>query len=85
MNVGKKGKVECDFIIRSLDMDYAYIQVAHTIAGNQEREDREYRPFELIPDNYPKYLMTMDSLLQKRNGIHHVNIVNFMMGNQPFN
>ena len=85
VNVGKKGKVECDFIVRSLDMDYAYIQVAHTIAGNQEREDREYRPFELIPDNYPKYLMTMDSLLQKRNGIHHVNIVNFMMGNQPFN
>lgn len=84
VNVGKKGKVECDFIVRSLDMDYAYIQVAHTIAGNQEREDREYRPFELIPDNYPKYLMTMDSLLQKRNGIHHVNIVNFMMGNQPF-
>ena len=84
VNVGKKGKVECDFIIRSLDMDYAYIQVAHTIAGNQEREDREYRPFELIPDNYPKYLMTMDSLLQKRNGIHHVNIVDFMMANQHF-
>ncbi len=84
VNVGKKGKVECDFIIRSLDMDYAYIQVAHTISGNQEREDREYRPFELIPDNYPKYLMTMDSLLQKRNGIHHVNIVDFMMANQHF-
>lgn len=84
VNVGKKGKVECDFIVRSLDMDYAYIQVAHTIVGNQEREDREYRPFELIPDNYPKYLMTMDSLLQKRNGIHHVNIVDFMMANQHF-
>lgn len=67
-----------------MDMDYAYIQVAYTIAGNQETEDREYRPFEVISDNYPKYLMTMDSLLQKRNGIDHVNLADFMMEGKHF-
>ncbi len=84
VSVGRMGKLECDFIVRSMDMDYAYIQVAYTIAGNQETEDREYRPFEMISDNYPKYLMTMDSLLQKRNGIDHVNLLDFMMEGKRF-
>ena len=33
---------------------------------------------EKIKDNYPKYLRTMDRLLQKRNGIIHANIVDFI-------
>ena len=84
VSMGRIGKLECDFIVRSMDMDYAYIQVAYSIAGSRETEDKEYRPFETIPDNYPKYLMTMDSLLQKRNGINHVNFVDFMMEEKHF-
>ncbi len=84
VSMGRIGKLECDFIVRSMDMDYAYIQVVYSIAGSREIEDKEYRPFETIPDNYPKYLMTMDSLLQKRNGINHVNFVDFMMEEKHF-
>jgi len=32
-----------------------------------------------IADGYPKYLITMDKLLQKRNGIKHLNIVDMML------
>ena len=32
----------------------------------------------MIKDNYPKYVMTTDYLLQKRNGIIHANIIDFM-------
>ena len=32
VSVGRIGKLECDFIIRSRDMDYSYGQVAYTIA-----------------------------------------------------
>ena len=49
-----------------------------------EPKAEEYRPSEMISDNYPKYLMTMDSLLQKRNGIDHVNLADFMMEGKHF-
>ena len=78
VSVGRIGKLECDFIIRNKDMDYSYVQVAYTIASSKETEDREYRPLEMIKDNYPKYVMTTDYLLQKRNGIIHSNIIDFM-------
>ena len=71
-----------DFIIRNGFDDYAYIQVARTIDndnydenGRNITEDREYRPLESIADGYPKYILTMDKLLQKRSGIKHLNIV----------
>ena len=41
-------------------------------------------PLEKIRDNYPKFLMTTDYLLQKRNGIRHVNLMEFMSGGEEF-
>lgn len=84
VSIGKIGKLECDFIIRNREMDYSYVQVAYTIALSKETEDREYRALEMIKDNYPKYVMTTDYLLQNRNGIKHVNILNFMKNGQEF-
>ena len=78
VSIGRIGTLECDFIIRNRDMDYSYVQVAYTIGLSKETEDREYRPLEKIHDNYPKYVMTTDYLLQKRNGIIHANIIDFM-------
>lgn len=84
VSVGRIGKLECDFIIRNAAMDYAYVQVAYTIALSRETEDREYRPLEQIKDNYPKYVMTTDYLLQRRNGIQHVNLIDFMKAGKTF-
>ena len=84
VSIGKIGKLECDFIIRNREMDYSYVQVAYTIALSKETEDRKYRALEMIKDNYPKYVMTTDYLLQNRNGIKHVNILNFMQNGQEF-
>ena len=78
VSVGRIGTLECDFILRHREADYAYLQVAYTIAQSKETEDREYRPLEKIRDNYPKYLLTTDYLLQKRGGIRHVNLMDFM-------
>ena len=71
-------------ILRNRDADYAYLQVAYTIAQSRETEDREYRPLERIRDNYPKYLLTTDYLLQKRSGIRHVNLMDFMKAGAGF-
>ena len=65
-------------------MDYSYVQVAYTILTSKETEDREYRSLELIRDNYPKYVMTTDYLLQHRNGIIHVNLLDFIKEENKF-
>ena len=84
VSVGRIGTLECDFILRNREMDYAYVQVAYTIAQSLDTEEREYRPLERIRDNYPKYLLTTDYLLQKRSGIRHVNLMEFMYNGAEF-
>lgn len=84
VSVGRIGNLECDFILRDRDMNYSYLQVAYTIAQSEQTEEREYRPLEQIRDNYPKYLLTTDYLLQKRNGIRHVNLMEFMRDGKEF-
>lgn len=84
ISIGKIGKLECDFILRDNDLNYSYVQVAYTIMLSKETEDREYRPLEQIKDNYPKYVATTDYLLQKRNGIMHINIIEFMKNCEKF-
>ena len=84
VSIGRIGDLECDFILRNGAQDYAYVQVAYTIALSRETEDREYRPLEAISDNYPKYVVTTDYLLQRRNGIAHVNLMDFMLSGQRF-
>lgn len=81
LSVGYIGKLECDFIARKGYDDYFYIQISKDIS-NKETEDREYRPFYMIKDLYPRYLFSMDMLLQRRDGIKHVNIVDFIYDNR---
>lgn len=79
LSVGRIGKLECDFIARRRNA-YAYIQVSMTIA-DRNVEEREYRPFGYIRDGYPRYLFTLDPLLQERDGVRHLNMVSFMKDN----
>ena len=37
-----------------------------------------------IKDNYPKYVVTADSILQQRNGIEHINLIDFMRNGKEF-
>lgn len=84
VSIGRIGKLECDFILRDHELNYSYVQVAYTILASKETEDREYKSLELIKDNYPKYVATTDYLLQKRNGIKHINIIDFMKNCEKF-
>ena len=84
VSVGRIGKLECDFIMRDTKLDYSYVQVAYTISESQKTEDREYAPLESVTDNYPKYVLTTDYLLQNRSGIKHVNLLEFMKSHSRF-
>ena len=61
-----------------------YIQVAMTIMNNVDTENREFKPLESIRDNYPKYVMTRNDMIQRRNGIVHANIGPFMKDGKSF-
>ncbi len=52
--------------------------VSYTINECKATEDREYTPLERIKDNYPRYLLTTGYLLQNRNGIRDVNLMDFL-------
>ena len=84
VSVGRIGKLECDFILRDTEQNYSYVQVAYTINESKQTEDREYKSLEMIRDNYMKYVVTTDYLLQKRNGIKHINILEFMKEGKKF-
>ena len=84
VSVGRIGKLECDFILRNPEMGYAYVQVAMTIMADRATEEREYRPFAQIMDNYPKYLLTRGDVIQQRDGIIHANIPEFMQEGRTF-
>lgn len=85
ISVGRIGKLECDFILRDKNLSYSYVQVAYTILASKETEDREYRSLEAIKgDNYPKYVATTDKVIQERNGIRHINIMDFIKENRQF-
>ena len=77
VSVGKIGNLECDFIARKNFEEYFYIQVSYSVA-EEKAENREFRVFEKIRDNYPKYLLTLDPLLQSRDGIFHKNLIEFL-------
>ena len=91
ISVGEIGNLECDFILRKGDNQYAYVKVCRTIDndnydadGKNLTEEREYAPLEKIADGYPKYLLSLDRLLQQRSGVHHENIETFILGSKLF-
>ena len=85
VSVGRIGKLECDFVMRSPEMEYAYVQVAMTIMNDRSTEDREYRPLEQIRDNWPKFLITRGDPIQHRGGIVHENVTELIGEGKTFN
>jgi len=55
-----------------------------TFMADRATEEREYRPFQQIRDNYPKYLLTRNGLIQQRDGIIHASIPEFMQEGRIF-
>ena len=84
VSVGRIGKLECDFVMRSPEMEYAYVQVAMTIMGDRTTEDREYRPLERIRDNWPKFVITRNEPIQHRSGIVHENVTELVGEGRTF-
>ena len=77
VTVGMVGSKEVDFVAER-GGDKMYVQVAYLMPTDEIRE-REFSALELIPDNYPKYVLSMDEIDFSRNGIRHCRIEDFLL------
>lgn len=75
--IGKMDALEVDFVARKGD-EIIYYQVAASIM-DKNTFDREFAPLRQIKDNYPKYVITLDTLPMSENGIRQINAVDFLL------
>jgi predicted AAA+ superfamily ATPase len=79
VTVGKTKNAEVDFCA-SRGSSTVYVQVCYLLA-DEGTVEREFSALETIPDNFPKYVLSMDQIDRSRNGIVHINIRDFLLGN----
>lgn len=74
---GKNGDKEIDFIATKSN-EKLYFQVAYILADDIVI-DREFGAYNGIDDNYPKYVLSMDTFDFSQNGIIHKNVIKWLL------
>jgi predicted AAA+ superfamily ATPase len=77
VSVGKIGTAEVDFIAHRPG-ETAYYQVCYLLAESETIE-REFAPLLAIQDNYPKFVLSLDTFDLSRKGITHKNIRDWLL------
>jgi predicted AAA+ superfamily ATPase len=75
--VGKTTKGEIDFIVMDGE-NRSYYQVAYLLADDKVIK-REFGAYDSVDDNFPKYVLSMDKYDFSREGIKHINIIDFLL------
>ena len=75
--IGKTYKGEVDFIATKGE-EKIYIQAAYLLSDEKVIE-REFGAYDYVDDNYPKYVISLDKIPLSRNGIIHMNLIDFLM------
>jgi len=76
--IGKTKKGEVDFVVTK-DKELKYIQVCYKLANNEKTIQREFEAYDVINDNHAKYVISLDKEDYTRNGIKHLNAIDFLM------
>lgn len=74
---GKNGEKAIDFIATK-SKEKLYFQVAYILADDKVVE-REFGAYSGIDDNYPKYVLSMDTFDFSQNGIIHQNVIDWLL------
>ena len=77
VTIGKLEDKEIDFIATK-PTETQYYQVTYLLA-NEETIAREFGVFSAVEDHYPKFVLSMDQIDFSRNGIEHINIMNWLL------
>ena len=75
--VGRNGEKEIDFVA-SKNGEKLYVQVCYLLADGRTVE-REFGAYRGIPDNYPKYVVSLDEITRSIDGLRHLNIYEFLL------
>ena len=75
--IGKTYKGEVDFIAQKGEEKF-YLQATYLLSDDNVIS-REFGAYKYIEDNYPKYVISMDKLNFSRDGIIHMNLVDFLL------
>ena len=76
INIGRVHNEEIDFVCRK-NNETIYIQVSYLLA-TEETIKIEFDVLKKVPDNYPKFVLSMDQFDFSRDGIKHFNIPEFL-------
>lgn len=77
VKIGKVKDREIDFVAKRGEI-ISYFQISY-IMENEKTREREFGVYDLIKDNYPKYVISMDKLDFSQKGIIHKNIIDFLL------
>lgn len=75
--IGKTKNGEVDFLAKK-DGINKYIQVCYGL-NSKEVMEREFGAFKPINDNFPKYVISLDTADFSQDGIIHLNLIDFLM------
>jgi len=77
--VGKTKKGEVDFVAERYG-EIKYIQVCYMLGEDGgETIEREFGAYKEINDNHEKYVLSLDKGNRSKNGIKHMNIIDFLL------
>ena len=74
--IGKTNTKEIDFVAEKASRK-VYIQVAYLLA-DESVVKREFSSLAEVSDNYPKYVLSMDQFDFSREGMIHMNLIDFL-------
>lgn len=77
VTIGNLKNGEIDFIALK-DGKKEYYQVCYLLL-DEDIINREFKPFSSIDDSYPKYVLSLDKFNMSRDGIIHLNIIDWLI------
>jgi len=79
--IGKLGNREIDFVAEK-ETKKVYFQVAYLL-HSPETIEREFKPLKDIKDNYPKVVLSLDTIFgDDSEGIQRIHLVDFLLSDQ---
>lgn len=79
--IGKTKNGEVDFLAKK-DGIVKYIQVTYQMEGNDKTQEREFGAYKYIDDDYDKYVISLDKKDLSRDGIIHLNLIDFLLSTE---
>ena len=80
VTIGCVGNYEIDFVCKRMG-EKIYVQVTRELT-HEDVIEREFRPLLMVKDNYPKYVISTDEFDMSHEGIKHLNILDFLLGDE---